>query len=149
MYPAMKQDKFELEFRPSQRREPRGIDEQWAANAAELEKWRSGDIAIPKNLDDRHPESRRSATSRARPARARGLWLTVIVGGLSVGGLLLYLLITLSGIGPPKELRQPDARAKVTPVEAATEASRSSAGTVRTSLDDQRRPADKRPAASR
>jgi hypothetical protein len=114
----MKQAKIELEFRPSQRREPRGIDEQWAANAAEIEKWRSGDIAIPKNLDDRHPESPRAA-SRARPAKAHGLWLTVIVGGLSVGGLLLYLLITLSGIGPPKELaRQSDVRAKSPAVDA-------------------------------
>ncbi len=86
------------------RREPRGFDEQWAANASEIERWRSVDHGKVRTLDDVVPQRRPRDDQRRHARRARRVGFTVIAGGLTIGFLLLYLLITLSEIGPPKEL---------------------------------------------
>jgi hypothetical protein len=121
--------KFDLR---TSRREPRGFDEQWAANAAELEKWRSAHVAVPTGLGHRvrqRPPRREQRPPREeqRPLRSEpGIrkektshaWVTVVAGGLAVGGLIVYLLVTLADIRPPKEVPRPtDVRAKDSPVE--------------------------------
>ena len=107
------------------RLEPRGFDEQWAANAAEIERWRSIDHGRARELNDVVPQRQPQKDSRRNGPRARRIWFTVIAGGLSVGGLLLYLLITLSGIGPPRELtRRTEVPTKAVPVDAKRESSR-------------------------
>src|SRR5262249_17272402 len=95
-----------IELDQSGRREPRGFDEQWAANAASPQESGSNDFfGTPDQLDAL--SARRFVyqdSPRPRHKRARGgAWFAVIAGGASVGALLLYLFITLSGIGPPKE----------------------------------------------
>jgi hypothetical protein len=114
------------------RKEPRGFDAQWADNAAEIERLRSFDHGKARELDN--PESPRRSREDARPKARRGwrIGFMVIAGGLSVAGLVSYLLVTLSGIGPPKESsRQADAPTRPVPVDAKREAPRK-AGTTRT-----------------
>jgi len=126
------------------RLEPRGLDEQWAANAAEIERWRSVDHGKAREPHDVVPQRRPLEASRRNGPRARRSGFTVIAGGLCVGGLLLYLLITLSGIGPPKELtRQTEVPAKAEPVDAKRELSRKPAAAQMT-LEDRRREEEKR-----
>jgi hypothetical protein len=110
------QPRSEFDLQPSGRREPR-FDEQWAANAAELPRARSIDFGPPDQLDALATRRVLQEDSRRRVKRARRGWFTVIAGGISVGGLLLYLFVTLSGIGPPKEFgRQADGRTNGAPV---------------------------------
>jgi hypothetical protein len=100
------QPKSEFDLQPSGRREPR-FDEQWAASAAEIERRRSIDFGTPDDLDGLATRRSLPEDSRRRGKRARSAWFTAIAGGMSAGGLLLYLFMTLSGIGPPKELARP------------------------------------------
>jgi hypothetical protein len=131
------------------RLEPRGFDEQWAENAAELGRWRSIDHGKARELHDVVPQRRPHADSRRNRPRARRIGLTVIAGGLCVGGLLLYLLITLSGIGPPKELtRQMEEPTQAVPVDAKRELSRKP-GAAQMTLEDRRREEEKRTAGAR
>ena len=126
------------------RLEPRGLDEQWAANAAEIERWRSIDQGKARELHAVVPPRRPHEDSRRKGPRARRIGFTVIAGGLSVGGLLLYLLITLSGIGPPKALtRQMEEPTKAVPVDAKHELSRK-ASAAQMTLEDRRREEEKR-----
>src|SRR5262245_61140709 len=81
------------------RQEPRGFDEQWASEAAEIERWRSVDHGKARELHDVAPPRRPREEPRRNRAPARRIGFTVIAGALAIGGLLLYLLITLSGIG--------------------------------------------------
>jgi hypothetical protein len=114
------------------RKEPRGFDAQWADNAAEIERLRGIDHG--KAREPGHPESPRQLREDSRPKAKRGwrIGFMVIAGGLSVAGLISYLLITLSGIGPPKESsRQAEVPTKAAPVDAKREAPRK-AGATRT-----------------
>jgi hypothetical protein len=129
------------------RKEPRGFDAQWADNAAEIERLRSIDHGKARELHD--PQRRAQEASRHKPARARRIGFTVIAGGLCVGALVSYLLITLSGIGPPKESsRQADVPTKAVPVDAKREPPRK-AGTTRTTLEDRRAEEEKRATDAR
>jgi hypothetical protein len=101
------------------RLEPRGFDEQWAANAAEIERWRTIHHGKARELGAVVSPRRSREDSRRKAAPARRIRFTVVAGGLSVVGLILYLLITLSGIGPPRQLmRQADVPTKAMPVDA-------------------------------
>ena len=131
------------------RLEPRGFDEQWAENAAELGRWRSIDHGKAREPHDVVPQRRPHEDSRRNGRRTRRSGLTVIAGGLCVGGLLLYLLITLSGIGPPKEFtRQVDEPTKAVPVDAKPELSRQPSAAPMT-LEDRRREEEKRTPGAR
>ena len=95
--------------------EPR-FDKQWLANAAEIPGPRSIDLGTAHQLDAWATPRYLHEDSGRRLRRSRRGWFTVIAGGLSVGGLLLYLFVTLSGIGPPKEFgRQADVRTNGAP----------------------------------
>jgi hypothetical protein len=131
------------------RLEPRGFDEQWAANAAEIERSRSIDHGKAHELHAAVPQRRLHEESRRKGRLARRIGFTVIAGGLFVGGLLLYLLITLSGIGPPKELtRQTEMPTKAEPVDAKRELSRK-ASAAQMTLEDRRREEEKRTPGAR
>src|SRR5882672_11023689 len=131
------------------RLEPRGFDEQWAANAAEIERWRGIDQGKVREPHAAVPQQRPHDDSRRNGRRARRIGFTVIAGGLSVGGLLLYLLVTLSGIGPPKELtRQTEVPTKAEPVDAKPELSRKASAAPMT-LEDRRREEEKRTPGAR
>jgi hypothetical protein len=113
------QSKMEFDLRTSRRREPRGFDEQWAANAAETEKWRSVHVALPTGHDRRPRQGPVREAPRTRNEKGAHAWFTVVAGGLTVGGLIVYLLLTLADIGPPKELpRATDLRTKEAPLDA-------------------------------
>ena len=116
------------DLHPSGRREPRGLDPQWDANAGEMPRLQSVDIdlggldefdAVPQPRAQRPPQE----NWKPRSKRGSGLWFTVIAGGLSVGGLILYLLITLSQIGPPNLARQADERKSAAPADVRPEPS--------------------------
>jgi restriction system protein len=140
--------KSEVALQPSRRREPRGIDEQWAANAAEIERRRSIDIGTPDELDELATRRLRHEDAAHGEARTRSAWFTAVAGGLCVGGLLFYLFVTLSEIGPPKETREIDVRSKAAPVDAARESSRSGIA-AQTKVHDRRPEAEKRAAEER
>jgi hypothetical protein len=126
------------------RLEPRGFDEQWAANAAEIEQWRSVDHGKARELHDVVPRRQSRRDPRRTGRRPRRIAFTVVAAGLAVGGLLLYLLITLSGIGPPKALTwQPDVRTDAVPVETKREAQRKVNAAPMT-LEERQREEDKR-----
>ena len=130
-----------IDLRPSRRIEPRGFDEDWATNAAEIEQLRSPDFGAPLEPHPVVPERPLDKNARRKQARAPLTWLTVIAGGAAVGGLLFYLLITLARIGPAEPIaRQTDVPAKR--VDAAHKVSRSGSGAAST-VEDQRRMADK------
>jgi hypothetical protein len=126
------------------RLEPRGFDEQWAANAAEIEQWRSVDHGKARELHDAAPQRRGRDDSSRHPPRPRRIAFTVVAGGLAVGGLVLYLLITLSGIGPPKQLTR-QAEEPTQAVDAKREVSRKPAAAPMT-LEDRQREEEKRSA---
>jgi len=142
------------------RREPRGFDEQWAANAAEIERWRSVNHGKAREAHPVVPQRPRPQQSPARKERPRAHThdespvapqrrngFAVIIGGLAVGGLFLYLLITLSGIGPPPQfMRQAEAPAQAAPpVDAKRELSGKVSPAPMT-LEDRRREEEKRTA---
>jgi hypothetical protein len=119
------------------RLEPRGFDEQWADNAAEIARWRS--IEHGKACEPHHaaPPQRVREKSRRKAAPARRIGFTVVAGGLCVVGLVAYLLITLSGIGPPNAITRPaDAKHEVA----------QKANAAQMTLEDRRREEDKRAA---
>jgi len=133
------------------RREPRGFDEQWAANAAEIERWRSvghGKAREAHPVVPQRPRPQQRSARSERP-RAQRNGFTVIIGGLAVGGLFLYLLITLSGIGPPPQfLRQTEMPAQpAAPVDAKRELSGKVSPAPMT-LEDRRREEERRTARS-
>lgn len=130
------------------RLEPRGFDEHWAADAAEVERWRSVDHGKARELHDPAPHRRSQNDSRHYAPRPRRVAFTVIAAGLAVGGLLLYLFITLSGIGPPKFTRQAEVPAQATPVDAKRELSRKPAAAPMT-LEERVREEEKRTPAVR
>jgi len=131
------------------RLEPRGFDEQWAANATEIARWRSIDHGKSREFHPDVPQRRTHPDSRRKASRARRIGLTAITGGLSVGGLLLYLLVTLSGIGPPKELtRQPAVPAKAEPVDTKRELARKPSAAPMT-LEERRIEEEKRTGGAR
>ncbi|HUL64473.1 MAG TPA: hypothetical protein VLW55_07635 [Burkholderiaceae bacterium] len=132
------------------RKEPRGFDEQWAANAAEIERWRGIDHGKTRELDHPVPKRQPREDSRRKAGRARRIGFIVIAGGLSVAGLVSYLLITLSGIGPPKESsRQADVPTKAVPFDAKRESPRKAGATRTTTLEDRRSEEEKRATDAR
>lgn len=131
------------------RLEPRGFDEQWAADAAEIERWRSVDHGKAREPHDPAPQQRSHGDSRRSAPRPRRIAFTVVASGIAVGGLLLYLFITLSGIGPPKALTRPTGvQTDAVPVDAKRDASRK-AGAVPMTLEDRVREEEKRTPAAR
>ena len=100
---AERRPKAGLEPRRWGRREPR-LDQQWATNAAEVASPPSSDFETPDELDDLVPRrSLHEEEYRRRDKRTFGAWF-VTIAGISVVGLLFYLFVTLSEIGPPKQL---------------------------------------------
>jgi hypothetical protein len=94
-----------LEVEPSGRREPR-LDKQWAANAAESARRPSIELEATDELDGLVARRSLYEEYRRREKRSSGVWFTALAG-ICAGGLLFYLFVTLSEIGPPKELARP------------------------------------------